>query len=332
MERKEKMFKTIKYTLFVTIAITSLVLTACGAKSTPEPALELNGIQTAVAETLAAQNTTTSTPAAPVVTQTPLLFSPTLTPLAPPASPTRSSNTTPSKCASASLVSETIPDGTIFKPGAQFTKTWEIKNTSTCSWDTTYKIIFWDGNVLGGGYVYNLPQAVDPGQTVPISLLLTAPQEETTYTSKWMLQTPDGVQFGVGQYNAPFYAEIAVSASTTPNYGVTSVEYNMVRDPATGCPANVTYTAYATVTTNGPLEFKYYWNNIQFNGETQTVKNPDIIKMKSAGSIVLSNSWKLHIATNTGTRWMAIAIGISDGDNYQYTDYPRVEFTKTCGG
>jgi hypothetical protein len=56
--------------------------------------------------------------------------------------------------------------------------------------------------------------------------------------------------------------------------------------------------------------------------------------MKSAGSVVLSNSWQLHIATNTGTRWMALAIGIPDsnGENYQYTEYPHVEFTKTCGG
>jgi hypothetical protein len=102
----------------------------------------------------------------------------------------------------------------------------------------------------------------------------------------------------------------------------------MVRDPATGCPANITYTAYATVTSNGPLEFEYYW--LQSDGHT--VQNPDIIKMKSAGSVVVSNPWQLHIATNVGTRWMALVIGVSDGENYQYTEYPRVEFTKTCGG
>jgi hypothetical protein len=226
------------------------------------------------------------------------------------------------------LISETIPDGTIYAPGQQFTKTWEIKNTSNCSWNTSYKIVFWDGDVLGGAYVYNLPQAVDPGQTVPISLLLSAPTNEATYTSKWMLQTPDGGEFGVGQYNAPFYAEIVVSAAPEPKYGITSVEYNMVRDPATGCPANVTYTAYATVTSNGPVEFKYYWTQ----SDDHTVRNPDIVKMKSAGSVVLSNSWQLHIATNTGTRWMALAIGFSNGEKYIYTDYPRVEFTKTCGG
>ncbi len=325
------MFKSIKYTLLVTLVITSLLITACGGETAAEATLQaLGSTQTAVAETVAAQSASTSTPAAPIVTQTPLLFSPTLTPLAPTVLPTRTFNPAAAECGQASLISETIPDGTIYAPGQKFTKTWEIKNTSNCSWNTSYKIVFWDGDVLGGAYNYNLPQAVDPGQIVPISLLLTAPTNEATYTSKWMLQTPDGGEFGVGQYNAPFYAEIAVSTADKPNYGITSVEYEMVRDPATGCPANVTYTAYATVTSNGPVEFKYYWTQ----SDDHTVRNRDIVKMKSAGSVVLSNSWQLHIATNTGTRWMALVIGIPDsnGENYQYTEYPHVEFTKTCGG
>ena len=321
------MFKPIKYTLLVTIVIVSLLITACGLKGTPDASAVQTAVEGTIAAQSTAQNTNTPAPETPAVTQTPVQFSPTLTPLAPPA-PTLPSNTAKSKCASASLVSETIPDGTIFKPGAQFTKTWEIKNTSTCAWDTSYKVVSWDGNVLGGAYVYNLPQAVGPGQTVPISIVLTAPTDEATYTSKWMLQTPDTINFGVGQYNAPFYVEIAVSIAEKPNYAVTSVEYEMVRDPATGCPANINYTAYATVTTNGPLDFKYYWTQ----SDDHTVRNPDVIKMKSAGSIVLSNSWKLHIATDTGTRWMAISIGILDKNgDYQYTGYPHIEFTKTCG-
>ena len=317
------MFKSIKYTLLSTIVMTSLFITACDAKSTAEATQELNGIETAVAETVAAQNASSPTPVAPLFTQTPLQFSPTLTPLAPIASPTLPGNTAKSQCASASLISETIPDGTIFKPGEQFTKTWEIQNTSTCTWDTSYKIIFWDGDLLGGAYFYNLPQIVAPGKTLPISLLLTAPKEEaTSYTSEWMLQTPDSVEFGVGQYNAPFYADIAVSASATPNYAVTAVEYELVRDPATGCPANVNYIVYATVTTSGPIEFTYYW--AQSDGNSS---NPKTIKIESATNKILSHEWKLHIATNTGMRWMALVI-----TDPVYQEYPHVEFIKTCGG
>lgn len=320
--------KNTKYLIFTLLVITSMLISACGAADAQDPF-----VQTAVAQTVAAKNaeqntnTVTSTPEAPDITQTPLQFSPTLTPLASAATATAPVNTGSNACAKASLVSETILDGTVFRPGSQFTKTWEIKNISTCTWDTNYKIIFWDGDILGGAYYYNLPQAVPAGGVVPISLVLTAPAADGDYTSKWVLQTPDKTNFGVGDYSAPFYANIVVSSAEKPEYAITSVTYEMVREPATGCPANITYTAYATVTTNGPLTFNYYW--AQSDGHNIKGK---IIKTESAESIVLTNSWQLHIATTPGTRWMALAIGFSDGENYQYTVYPQIEFTKLCGG
>jgi hypothetical protein len=318
------MFKSIKYILFTSIIISSLLLTACGAESTTESAQNSN-IQTAVAQTIAVQNagqiTSVSAPVIPDYTQTPLQFSPTGTPSAPTILPTRTFNPTTSECAQASLISETIPDGTIFKPGQTFTKTWEIKNTSNCSWDKSYKIVFWDGDVLGGAYVYNLPQAVDPGQTVPISLLLTAPKTDATYTSKWMFQTPDSIEFGVGQYNAPFYAEIVVSSDGKPNYAITSVEYSVVRDPATGCPANVNHIVYATFTSNGPVEFSYSW--LQSDGNDS---KPKTLKMEAAGTLTISREWKIHLGSTPGTKWISIVIV-----EPVYQEYPRAEFTYLCG-
>ncbi|MDD2920868.1 MAG: NBR1-Ig-like domain-containing protein [Anaerolineales bacterium] len=318
------MFKRI----FLTLITTSILVSACGAQAAQDPY-----VQTAVALTVAAKNAEQSAPTptpetVAIATKSPLEFSPTLTLSAPIASATAPVNANANPCAKASLVSETIVDGTIFKPGQKFTKTWEIKNTSSCAWNTSYKIVFWDGDILGGGYVYNLPQNVPPQGVVSISLVLTAPTVDGSYKSKWALQTPDGVNFGVGDYSAPFYAEIVVSSSSKPAYAVTSVTYQMTREPATGCPANINYIAYATVTTNGPLEFKYYW--VQSDGHN--IYNKELIKMEAAGSVVLSNSWKLNLASNAVTRWMALAIGISDGEYYQFTEYPHVEFTKTCGG
>jgi hypothetical protein len=317
------MFKKIRYILFTSIAVSSLLLTACGSGATPESTQDTSGMQTAVAQTVAALNISegTPTPELPVFTSTPLLFAPTLTPLAPIASPTRTRNPSVSECAQASLISENIPDGTIFKPGQAFTKTWEIKNTSPCSWDTSYKIVFRGDDVLGGAYVYNLPQAVDPGQIVPISLLFIAPQADATYTSRWMLQTPDGVEFGVGEYSAPFYTEIVVSSSANPGFAITSVEYNVVRDPATGCPANVNHIVYATFTSNGPIEFSYYWMQSDNNNS-----NPKILKMDAAGTLTISREWKLHLGSTPGTKWMAIVIV----DPVQQ-EYPHAEFTYLCG-
>jgi hypothetical protein len=233
-----------------------------------------------------------------------------------------SNTSTKFECASASLQDENIVDGTIFKPGEQFTKTWYVTNTSTCVWDTSYKIIFWDGDVLGGGYVYNLPQVTGPGQTIPISLVLTAPTTDGTYRSEWKLQTPDGLNFGVGYLNAAFYTVIDVSSAATPDYAVTNVELYVTRDPLYGCqPANIVYTAYATFTTNGPLEFIFRWG--QQDGNNGGLIN---VEMEAAGKKTFTRVWKLgRAASQNDNRWFQIVL-----HEPIYKKYPIVEFDFFC--
>ncbi len=298
------MYKPKKYIL-TTLLITSFLITSCGAKTPQDPF-----IATAVAQTVAAQNagqtTNTETPLAPeaLATQTPLQDSPTFTPLAAVASPTLPvGNITTSECAKASLVSETIIDGTIYKPGEQFTKVWEIKNTSNCVWDTNYKIIFWSGDILGGAYYYNLPQVTGPGQTVPIALVLTTPTADGTYRSEWKLQTPESIEFGVGNYDASFYTEIVVSSADKPKYGIASVVTSITREPTTGCPANTVFTVYAEVSTNGPLEFTYYWGQSDLNDSS-----PKTVIVEKASTKTFSREWKFGRANTQGPKWITFKI------------------------
>jgi hypothetical protein len=304
-----------------TLLILILTLTACSANGAAQEAV----IQTAVAQTVAAQPTNTplntETPSAPVLpTKTPFQMG---TPTLPSAGiPTQQGSNQKFECAKASIQSETVVDGTIFKPGEKFTKTWYITNTSNCVWDTNYKIIFWDGNILGGGYVYNLPQAAGPGQTVPVSLVLTTPDTDGTYKSEWKLQTSDGINFGVGQYSAAFYAEIVVSSSATPNYGITSVDLYVTRDPLFGCePATMTYTAYATITTNGPVEFQYRW--LQQDGNNSGIQT---VKITSATTKTFTRVWKLgRTAAQNSNRWFQFVIL-----DPVYKESPKVGFEFYC--
>lgn len=313
------MLSTKKYALLATLII--LVITACGSNTDNESA-----IQTAVAETVAAQNisqpSVTETPAATLIpTQTPYQL-PTSLPTLPPTTSV-SNSTQKIECANASLQDESIVDGTIFSPGEQFTKTWYVTNTSNCVWDTSYKIIFWDGNVLGGGYVYNLPQVTGPGQTIPISLVLTAPTVDGTYRSEWKLQTPDGINFGVGYLNAAFYTEIEVTSDEAPEYRVTSVDLYITREPAYGCePANMVYTAYATFTTNGPLEVVYRWE--QQDGNNGGIQS---FKVTEAGTKTVTRVWKLgRAASQNDNRWFRIVLILDDVEK----PYPPVGFTFEC--
>lgn len=301
------MFKSKKYLLFTITIITILIATACGQGPDAEAT-----IQTAVAQTVAAQNTEqashTATPAADLfATPTPLDLSLTLTPLADLASPTPTSGSSARfECAKASLVGENdnvLPDGVVLKPGEKFTKTWYIQNTSPCVWNTDYKIVFWNGNIMGGGYVYNLPQATAPGQTVPISLVLTAPDSSGDYRSEWKLQTPDKINFGVGMYDAAFYTHIVVSDSNRPPYGILSVNYNITREPEKGCPFNIWYTVHATITVSGPYEFDYRWE--QSDGNNSQVRT---LYLDKAGSITLTRGWKVSINDSHNDRWMRIVV------------------------
>jgi hypothetical protein len=110
----------------------------------------------------------------------------------------------------------TVPDGTNFAPGAAFTKTWRLRNIGTCTWTTSYALVFDSGNILGGPSSANLPNNVAPGQTVDVSINLTAPSSAGHYIGYWKFKTDTGVLFGIGSTtNKPWWVEINVSGGST---------------------------------------------------------------------------------------------------------------------
>ncbi len=102
-------------------------------------------------------------------------------------------------CERAEFVSDvTVPDGSEFSPGQTFIKTWRLKNTGSCTWTTSYRIVFESGNVLGAPPSFNLPVNVPPDGLVDISVNMKAPDQPRDYESYWKLQNPQGVIFGLG--------------------------------------------------------------------------------------------------------------------------------------
>jgi hypothetical protein len=123
--------------LWVILCLAALLLSACGGRSTPEatatqPAPE--AVLTAAAETAAARMTQTA--AVPSTTQ-PATLTPTLqltmTESAP-LSPTLTVTPTVTIGGEDKLefvADVSVPDGTTFKPGDTFVKTWKLKNSGT---------------------------------------------------------------------------------------------------------------------------------------------------------------------------------------------------------
>lgn len=114
----------------------------------------------------------------------------------------RSGGSTPivSSCDAAAFVTDvSIPDGTSLSGGAAFTKTWRVTNIGTCTWTTSYKLVFSGGDYMGASASsFNLPSNVLPGQTIDLSVNLTAPITSGTFSGYWKLRNAAGTDFGVG--------------------------------------------------------------------------------------------------------------------------------------
>ncbi len=172
---------------------------------------------------------------------------PTEAPTATPTTTAPAVTDTPEACTDrAAFVSETIPDGTLFKPGEAFTKTWTLRNAGTCTWTTRYALRFYNGDQMGGANQTQLPKEVLPGGQITLSVNLTAPAQPGTYRGNWMLMNDQGKLFGLGeQGTTAFWVEIDVQKQDrrAPSVQVTYVPNG--RGEPTG-RQRVTFTATAS--------------------------------------------------------------------------------------
>src|SRR5512138_1309484 len=102
-------------------------------------------------------------------------------------------------CDQAQFMSDlTAPDGSAFAPGSAFIKTWRLTNIGTCTWSTSYNLVWAGGDSIGAPASVKLPAAVPPGQMVDVSVNLTAPNTAGHYKALFKISNASGVQFGIG--------------------------------------------------------------------------------------------------------------------------------------
>ena len=124
------------------------------------------------------------------------------------------------RCDAAAFITDvTYPDGSLVGRNNTFTKTWRIKNVGTCTWTTSYSLVFVDGEKFGAKNTASMPASIGPGQTVDISVGLIAPNKDGRYKGYWMLRNASGVLFGTGtSANSSIYVDINVSGYTVTGY------------------------------------------------------------------------------------------------------------------
>jgi uncharacterized protein YkwD len=165
--------------LFIFILLAALILSACRAETAAPTA------------TPAPTDTPPPTPTQALPTPLPEVTETPATPVTdtPAARPPNDPNCTNK----ASFVADvTIPDNTVVKAGETFTKTWRISNTGTCIWASDYVLTHYSENRMGAPD--SVPLGITyPGQTLDISVQLTAPTTPGTYRGNFVIKNPQGL-------------------------------------------------------------------------------------------------------------------------------------------
>jgi len=204
------------------LALALIVILACNslAPTTPQPAATLNALYTSAAETLSALSTQGAISLTMPPSPTGTLAIPTSSPIAlqtftavPPLQPS-------TKCDAAAFITDvTYPDGSNVGMGVSFTKIWRIKNVGTCSWTTSYALVYLNGEKFSAQNSVPMPGSVGPGQSIDIPVQLTAPNQSGHFKGYWRLRNASGVLFGVGNSGEEsIYVDVNVSGYNVLGY------------------------------------------------------------------------------------------------------------------
>ena len=112
-----------------------------------------------------------------------------------------------------------LSPGSIVQPNQQFYWYWRIQNVGSCTWTSSYAMVFYDGFMLNAKSPVYLPSGtyIEPGEFINLGMVFYTPPQPRTYTSYWMLRDGAGNTFGGGQdFDEPLYVEVYVPGQNPP--------------------------------------------------------------------------------------------------------------------
>ncbi|MFZ5820679.1 MAG: NBR1-Ig-like domain-containing protein [Chloroflexota bacterium] len=175
------------------------------------------------------------------------------------ATPSTAVPTEPSNCTNVAVLMEdvTIPDDTRLEAGKAFTKTWRFKNTGSCHW-SSYTIHFFTGDRMGAPDSAPIPDTL-AGSTVDVSVELTAPAANGSYSGYFTLKTAEGDSILIGTEKT-FWVRIIVGGGTASTAAPTAR------------PGMTSTAAPATNSSPGSCDFS---ENAGYIGQIQSLINAE---------------------------------------------------------
>ncbi len=220
------------------IVLIAIILTACGSKAPAET------VSPTVANTQATVATDMPAPAATAAIDTPLSLGeasatsasgPTVTLTPAPPRPTNA----PGCTNSAKFVADvTIPDNTQLDGGKEFVKTWRVMNSGTCIWASDYKLAYYSEERMNAPA--SVPLAITyPGQTLDVSVTLTAPNSIGVHRANFILENPDGLAMKISDDSRLWLiinvgSTVAATAADTATVGIAVATNAPVASATTG--------------------------------------------------------------------------------------------------
>jgi hypothetical protein len=339
----------------ILLLITVMLLSACNLPFTGGVS-EADAVRTSAAQTVEVLRTQAASSAKSAITLPPINTPAQNTPIPPatkipppPATqvytliPTKEPTATkqatstfvPIPCDRADFVADvTIPDNSYIAPGTGFTKTWALKNSGTCTWTTGYSLVYASGEQMGGQAATSLPGNVLPGQSINLSVNMTAPTAAGPHQGYWRLQNAGGGAFGWGINGDQAFWVLINSGSTSSTgtssssggFAVTSVTISVSPTSFTttlaNCGAGVNFIYTGKITANGAGTVTYEWRKTD-----GTVISSDAIDFSSSGTKEVTTNYAYTSST----------IGASASQLLLYIDKPNHQsfatggtFTLTC--
>ncbi len=183
----------------------------------------------------------------------------------------------------------TVPDGTVMNPGQDFDKIWRVQNIGTCTWDGTYRLVFVQGDQMGGS-----PEAVKgtvkPGATYDMIIDQKAPTTPGNYGGQWQM---------VNGKNAPFgnrlWVKITVPGSVPPTPVPPTATTVPTIQPTVAPPPEISsFTADPSdVLLGAPVTLSWSFSGKDLAMASLTRTNPDgsVVQLYDGGDVPLSGSY-----------------------------------------
>jgi hypothetical protein len=105
--------------------------------------------------------------------------------------------------------------------GLPFESSWQLHNDGSCTWNSNYTLDFLLGEAMTDQLSLNLAESVEPGDSVTITLPLTAPEEKGEFIGAWEFRNDLGnpVSVGVGGEKLTVHIETSPSILGTKLFG-----------------------------------------------------------------------------------------------------------------